>query len=417
MKYKSSSDKNSTEDKSLSLKIAMIGHKRIPSREGGIEIVVEELATRLVRSGHSVHAYNRKGHHIAGKSFDNRRLERSYNNRFSYKGVEVLAIPTLESQRFNALIYSVLATIHAVFGHYDCIHYHAEGPCAMLWLPHLLGIRTVVTIHGLDWQRAKWNGLATKYLKLGEKIAVKYADEIIVLSKNVQRYFIDSYNRKTSFIPNGIEKPEIKELNIIGEKWKLEKEDYILFLGRIVPEKGLQYLITAYKNVNTNKRLVIAGGSSHSDNFIKEIKKIASNDNRVIFTDFVQGEELEELYSNAYLYVLPSDLEGMPISLLEAMSYGNCCVVSDIPECTEVVEDKAVIFNKSNTKDLQDKLNWLIQNPQIVKQYKETARDFICNKYDWDSVVEKTGKMYKGKRNESSDAFKTINSKVSEIQN
>ncbi|MEQ8199265.1 MAG: glycosyltransferase family 4 protein, partial [Clostridiaceae bacterium] len=273
--------------------------------------------------------------------------------------------------------------------------YHAEGPCAVLWLPHLFGIHTVATIHGLDWQRAKWGGFATKYLKFGEKIAAQFADEVIVLSRNVQQYFLDTYGRKVSFIPNGVEKPEIKRNKVIYEKWGLKKDEYILFLGRIVPEKGLQYLIDAYKGVDTLKKLVVAGGSSHTDDYMADIKRKASEDNRVIFTNFVQGEELEELYSNAYLYVLPSDLEGMPISLLEAMSYGNCCVVSDIPECTEVVENKAVIFRKSDVSDLKDKLEWLIQNPDTVYEYKRAASEFICSKYDWDATVEKTAKLYK----------------------
>lgn len=378
--------------KNTGLKIAMIGHKRIPSREGGIEIVVEELSTRLSAAGNIVHDYNRKGHHVSGKSFEG---EYSFGNLKEYKNIKIITIPTFQNRKLNALVYSFLATLRALFGGYDCIHYHAEGPCAILWLPHLFGIRTVATIHGLDWQRAKWGGFATRYLKFGEKIAAKYADEVIVLSRNVQKYFLDTYGRKTSFIPNGIEKPEIKGNDIIYEKWGLRKDEYMLFLGRIVPEKGLQYLIDAYKGVDTLKKLVVAGGSSHTDNYMEDMKRKASEDNRVIFTNFVQGEELEELYSNAYLYILPSDLEGMPISLLEAMSYGNCCVVSDIPECKEVVEDKAVTFRKSDVSDLKDKLEWLIQNPSIVYGYKSAASEYICGKYDWDSTVEKTVKLYK----------------------
>ena len=374
------------------LKIAMIGHKRIPSREGGIEIVVEELSTRLVAAGHTVHVYNRKGHHVSGRGFDEK--VDSFKLK-DYKGIRVFTIPTFQNGKLNALVYSVLATVRALFGKYDCIHYHAEGPCAMLWLPHLFGIRTVATIHGLDWQRAKWGGFATKYLKFGERIAAKYADEVIVLSKNVQQYFKDTYGRNVKFIPNGIVKPVIKGTDMISKKWDLEKDEYILFLGRIVPEKGLQYLIDSYRDVNTLKKLVVAGGSSHTDDYMVDIKRKAAEDGRVIFTNFVQGEELEELYSNAYLYVMPSDLEGMPISLLEAMSYGNCCLVSDIAECTEVVEDKAVTFKKSNSVDLREKLEWMVENSVLVDRYKDTASEFICGKYDWDAVVEKTVRLYR----------------------
>ncbi|MDF2537578.1 MAG: glycosyltransferase family 4 protein [Herbinix sp.] len=374
------------------LKIAMIGHKRIPSREGGVEIVVEELSDRLTASGHEVHAYNRSGHHVSGKKFDSSNTNCSYLKK--YKGIRIITIPTLQNGKWNALIYSVFGTLRAMVGHYNIIHYHAEGPCAMLWLPHLFGIRTVATIHGLDWQRGKWGGFASKYLKFGEKAAAKYADEIIVLSKNIQNYFRNTYGREVSFIPNGIVRPVIKSVDVIWRKWQLQKDEYLLYLARIVPEKGLHYLIEAYRALPITKKLVIAGGSSHTDEYKREIMQKAAGDERIIFTDFIQGEELEELYSNAYLYILPSDLEGMPISLLEAMSYGNCCVVSDIPECLEVVEDMAVSFTKGDVTDLTKKLTWLMDNPDIVNAYKEKASDFICHKYDWDMVVRNTVELY-----------------------
>ncbi len=221
---------------------------------------------------------------------------------------------------------------------------------------------------------------------------MKHADEIIVLSQGVQDYFLDKYGRKTVFIPNGVSRPEIKECQEIKNKFGLEKDGYILFLGRIVQEKGLRYLVDAYKELNTDKKLVIAGGSSDTDEFIAELKEMAGEN--VVFTGFVAGRMREELYSNAYIYTLPSDLEGMPLSLLEAMSYGNCCVVSDISECTEVVEDKAVVFKKSNVEDLRKKLQVLCNDAEAVKEYKRGAADFICKKYSWDDVAKKTVGLY-----------------------
>lgn len=373
------------------LNIAMIGHKRIPSREGGVEVVVEELSTRLVRLGNKVTVYNRGGHHVSGKKFDNNSNKQELKE---YKGIRIVTVPTIDRKGFAALTSSFFATIKALFGHYDCIHYHAEGPSMMLIIPHIFGIKTVVTIHGLDWYRSKWSGFAVKYLKIGEKVAAKYANEVIVLSKNVQQYFKDTYNRDTVFIPNGIEKPEILPVKIIKEQWNLDKDNYILFLGRIVPEKGLNYLVNAFKNVVTDKKLVIAGGASDTDEYMNELKLSANTDRRVIFTGFVQGQALQELYSNAYFYSLPSDLEGMPLSLLEAMSYGNCCLVSDIPECTEVVENKGVIFKSSNIEDLRTKLQMLCDKPEIVENFKSTAVDFICKKYNWNDIVNKTLKLY-----------------------
>lgn len=369
------------------LSIAMFGQKRIPSREGGVEIVVEELSTRMVSLGHSVTCYNRKGHHVSGKNFDIKRTD-------SYKGVTLKTTFTIDKKGLAAMSASVSAAFKTAFGRYDVVHIHAEGPAFMCWLPKLFGKKVIVTVHGLDHQRAKWGKFASAYIMAGEKNAVKFADEIIVLSKNVQNYFRETYNRDTLFIPNGVSKPITVEAKEITDKFGLHKDEYILFLGRIVPEKGIKYLIEAFKNVKTDKKLVIAGGSSDTDSFMKELKELAKGDDRIIFIGFIQGRLLEELYSNAYVYTLPSDLEGMPLSLLEAMSYGNCCLVSDIDECAEVVENKAVVFKKSNIADLKDKLQMLCDDNDLVKNYKANASDFICSKYSWNDVVEQTISIY-----------------------
>ena len=370
------------------LNIAMLGHKRIPSREGGIEIVVEELSTRMVKLGHQVTCYNRNGHHVSGAEFDGSHLS-------EYKGVQLKPVWTIDKKGLAAMTASLSGAIKAAFGKYDVVHFHAEGPCAMLWIPKLFGKRCIATIHGIDWQRAKWSGFASKYIKFGEKVAVKHADEIIVLSEGVQKYFKDTDGRETVFIPNGVNRPEIREAKLIKEKFGLDKDSYVLFLGRIVPEKGISYLIEAFKQIKTDKKLVIAGGSSDTEAFMRELKELAKGDDRIVFTGFVQGELLEELYSNSYVYCFPSDLEGMPLSLLEAMSYGNCCVVSDIAECAEVIEDKAVVFRKSNVAQLKEKLQELCERLEKVQQYKETAADFICQKYSWDDVVDRTIELYR----------------------
>lgn len=369
--------------------IAMIGHKRIPSREGGVEIVVDEISTRLVQKGYHVDAYNRSGYHVSGKQFDEKRGK-------IYNGIRLLTIPTFKSSSLNAIVYSFLATFRALFGGYGVIHYHAEGPCVMLGIPKLFGKRVVATIHGLDWQRAKWGNLAAKVLKYGEKQAALKADEVIVLSKNVQEYFRETYHRETLFIPNGIERPVKRECKEITEKYGLQGNDYILFLARLVPEKGVHYLVEAYKQLNTDKKLVIAGGNSHAEEYIQKIHEAVDGNANIIMTGFVQGNLLEELYSNAYVFVLPSDIEGMALGLLEAMSYDNCCIVSDIPENTEVVAEYAVTFEKGNVNDLKDKLNHLINDTKQVHQYKEKAGEYICNKYSWDDVVAKTIQVYAG---------------------
>ena len=372
------------------ISVAMFGQKRL-TREGGIEIVVKELCSRMVQSGIKVTCYNRSGHHVSGAEYDD--LDANNNKEICQKYV-----PTIEKKGLAAVSSSFFAAIYSAFGKYDVVHIHAEGPAFFSWIPKILGKKVIVTVHGIDWQREKWkSGFGSKFIRQGEKNAVKYADEIIVLSQGVQRYFEENYGRKTIFIPNGVNRPQVRHAEIINKEFGLTKDSYILFLGRLVPEKGIKYLIEAFKNVETDKKLVIAGGSSDTDEFANELRELAKDDDRILFTGFVQGEKLDELYSNAYIYTLPSDLEGMPLSLLEAMSYGNCCLVSDIEECASVVEDHALIFHKSNVEDLKNKLQEACDHPDMVKRYQEQAADFICKKYNWDEVVEKTLELYRGK--------------------
>lgn len=373
-------DKAAKKDKAQ--RIAMIGHKRIPSREGGVEIVVKELSVRMAERGNEVYAYNRK-----------RKGEPILTD---YQGVHLIETGSVNKKGLEAFLYSVNATWRALFGNYDVIHYHAEGPCAMIWLPHLLGIPTVATIHGLDWQRAKWGGFASRYIRFGEKIAAKYADRIIVLSRNVQEYFGDTYRRRTDYIANGIDEMQYREANLIKEKFGVGQGDYFLFLGRIVPEKGVHYLIEAFRQVETDKKLIIAGASGQTDEYFEEIQDLMKKDSRVMLAGFVQGELLEELYSNCFLYTLPSDVEGMAISLLEAMSFGCNCLVSDIKENVEVVGDYAYTFRAGDTENLVTKLRDLLENESVINQIerKRMIKAYVTSRYSWNTAVDKTLQLY-----------------------
>lgn len=369
--------------KNKKFKAAMIGHKRIPTREGGVEIVVEELALRMVKRGIAVDVYNRKD-----------KFGKENKQPKNYSGIRIIRIPTFRASALNAFVYSVLASIRALFGGYDCIHYHAEGPCAMLWLPKLFGKRVVATIHGLDWQRAKWGGFSTWYLKQGEKIAAKFADELIVLSKNNQKYFMDNYRRETRFIPNGMAPKDRKfPPMLIKEKFGLEKNEYILFLARIVPEKGLHYLIEAFGNIDTEKKLVIAGGLTPGNEYVEKIKAMAAKDSRIILADFVQGQLLDELFDNCLVYVLPSDIEGMAMSLLECISYGSPCLVSDIPENIEVVGDYMPSFKHGDKKSLEAELRKIVDSNGIGLNNNDNYRR-ILQKYDWEDIVDRTVGLY-----------------------
>ncbi len=360
------------------MNVAMYGHKQIPSRSGGVEIVVEQLSCHLARRGHSVICYNRGG-----------------RKREVFRGVTILPAWSLPCKGLAAVTASFSAALRSAFSDAEVVHIHAEGPAFFCWIPKLLGKRVVVTIHGLDWQREKWQGsFAASYILAGERMAARYADAVIVLSKHMQAYFQDTYGRITHYIPNGVSKPEPAAADQISKHWGLEKDGYLLFLGRLVPEKGVHTLIGAFREVRTDKKLVIAGASSDTRDYVSQLKAMAQGDERILFTGFVEGRVLAELYSNAYLYILPSTVEGMPLSLLEAMSYGNCCLVSDIPECVEVADNHAVSFARGDLADLRDKLQVLCTDPVQVSTYRQGAKKQICSQYCWETMAERTLRIY-----------------------
>ena len=371
------------------MRIAMIGHKRYGSREGGVEVVVTELARRMAELGHEVTCYDRSGVDVmTGDAADVR--ERIVD------GVRIVPVKTIDKKGLAALSSSYFATKAAIKDRPDVIHYHAEGPCVPLPLAKRAGIRTVATIHGLDWQRAKWGKLASTYIKMGEKTAATKADGLIVLSKSAQDYFQQTYGRKASFIPNAITPKTLRVAKAINEKWNLDTDSYVLYLGRLVPEKRPELLIEAFKALDTDKKLVIAGGGSDTSDFECLLHDLAKDDERIIFTGFVSGEPLEELYSNCFAYVLPSDVEGMPMSLLEAMAYGCCCVTSDIPECADVLAGNGLTFEKGSVDSLRSALEGLFADSSRAESCGSAAKAHVEKTYDWDSVVERTLAIYKG---------------------
>jgi len=266
----------------------------------------------------------------------------------------------------------------------------------MVPLAKLFRLRVVASLHGIDSQRDKWGGFASRYLELGERMAAKKADVCLVLSRNMKEYIDNRYGANSVLSANGIDCPALHEPQIIREKYGLEKDSYVLSLGRLVPEKGIHFLIDAFMQCKTDKKLVIAGGGEPKREYDSQLQQRAKGDSRILFTGHVRGQELQELYSSAYLFAMPSLLEGMSNSLLEAMSYGSCCLVSDIPENTEVVRQNAVLFRKGDWKDLREKLQALLDDPESVHCFREKAGAYILERYNWDAVVEQLLRIYSG---------------------
>ena len=374
--------------KKTSKRVAMIGHKFIPSRDGGVEVVVSNLAPHLAEIGYDVTCYNR-----TNKQF--KKLRKNGKLMREYRGVHLVWTPTVDRRGLAAMTSSVIATVMASFRRFDLVHFHTEGPCVLCWLPRLLGKKVVVTVHGLDHMRQKWGIFASAYIMQGEKAAVRHANSIIVLSKGVQTYFLEKYGRDTVLIPNGIDPAEIQPACEITKQFGLVSREYILFLGRLVPEKGIHYLIKAYQKLSTDKKLVIVGGTSDTDDYVRQLYAMAGDTSSIIFTGFQEGVVAEELYSNAYLYVLPSDLEGMPLTLLEAMNYGCCCVTSDISECADVMDGCGVTFPHGNVEALRETLQDLCDHPDKAEANRSEARRVVSSKYTWQEVTAKTDELYR----------------------
>lgn len=364
------------------LRVAMVGQKTILSRKGGVEVVVKELSERMVKKGIMVTCYNRR--------------EKGEKHPKEYNGIKMKYAWTIRAKGLAALTSSFFATIMILFSKNDVVHYHAEGPCAWMWIIKFFSKKRIVaTIHGLDWQRAKWGKMAAKWIMHGEKMAAKYADEIIVLSRGTQKYFKEKYNREAHFIPNGVSLPETKRANRIKKKWGLLKGDYILYLGRIVPEKGVHYLIEAFNEVDLGVKLVIAGDTSDTDDYHEQIKKRAHNNKNIIFTGFVEGEILAELYSNTYVYILPSDVEGMPLSLLEALSYGCFCITSDIEECKSILPVGHLTFRAGDAASLKQALCGMKR--EIDSYDSRKTVQYVIQEYDWGKITSRTCDLYSRK--------------------
>jgi len=361
------------------LRIYHIGTRGIPTTQGGIERHIEEIATRQ-----------------AG-SLDITVYARSYYvpPMKEYKGVRIRRMPTLKTKHLDTWIYALQSTFDVLFRRRGVVHYHALGPSIFAWMPRLFGHKTVVTVHGLDWQRAKWNRFARFYLKACESFSARFPNRTIVVSKVLADYYRRKFGKQVAAIPNGIEEPVMREPAEIRERWGLEKDGYVFFIARLTPEKGAHHLIRAYRELDTDKKLVIAGEGLHSDRYVDELNELAQGDDRIVFTGFVSGSTLDELFGNCYLYCQPSEIEGLSIALLEAMSYGCCVLSSDIPENLELVEGVGFQFETQNVPSLHEKLRALLLRPEKVKAAGDVARKRALTEYSWGSVAEATEKVYR----------------------
>jgi glycosyltransferase involved in cell wall biosynthesis len=363
-----------------SVRVAFIGGRGVVSKYSGIESYYEQAGHELARLGHEVTVYCR--------SYFTPPMD-------THNGMRVRRLPTIRSKHLETVIHTLLSTAHAMTSDYDVVHYHCLGPALFSFLPRLAGKKTVVTVQGLDWQRGKWGRIASRILRWGEAAAVASPDATMVVSRTLQQHYRQQYKRDTIYVPNGATvAPRRLPRKLI--EWDLLADNYVLFLGRFSPEKNCHLLINAFENLHTGMKLVLAGGSSggssHSDSYAKSLRGHESD--KIRFLPWVSGSDLEELLSNAALFVLPSELEGLSLALLDAMAAGVCVLTSDIPENNEVVDGAGFTFHRGDQADLERTLDLLIHNPELRRQSAARERQRIQGQYLWPEIARSIEKAY-----------------------
>ncbi|HPL95353.1 MAG TPA: glycosyltransferase family 4 protein [bacterium] len=379
------------------IKIAFIGQKGIPVSQGGVETHVEELSVRLAKIGHDVIVYTRTPW-----------VPKEYKK---YEQVHLISLPSLKTKNLDAITHSFLAVFHAIFKEkVDIIHFQGVGPSLLSWLPKILSRKTkvVATVHSADWEHQKWSFFAKNMLKLGARFACLFADDAIAVSRSLQNFCLANYRGAATYIPNGVSIPE--KNNAQSEKilkaFNLEKNKYLLVVSRLVKHKGIHYLIEAFKDIKSNKKfaaykLVIVGSTAFTEDYQKFLLTLTRGRSDIVFTGVQTGANLDVLFRHSYLYVQPSESEGLSIAILEAMSYGKSILVSNIPENFELIsgntETGAVGFDfeNKNVIDLTKKIIHLLNEPRLVHQVGLKAKNYVRLYYNWEEITYRTEKIYR----------------------
>ncbi len=377
----------------------MIGQKGYPAHYGGVERHVAEMSQRIVRAGHEVTVYNRAWY---GGKLDT-----------SVDGITIKTIATIRTKHLDAIVHTFLATVHALFSKADVIHYHGVGPSLLSWIPRVFSNTTVITtFHCIDRHHKKWNLFARFMLHLGERAACTFAHETITVSRTLQQYCRNEYVKETTYIPNGVPvQDETTPNDDLVEPFGLEKDKYILMVSRLVAHKGAHILIESFQKLKQENflnarmqdmKLAIVGGSAYTDDYIKSLHLLASKSNNIVFTDYQSGKALEALFKHASFVVHPSMNEGLPITVLEAMSYGKPTLVSSIPEHLEIVKDPSMHFIENNVDSLAEKMGTMMQMSETEKaNIGDANKIHVAKEYNWDEIVDAIVEVYETVQNSS----------------
>ncbi len=383
------------------MEIAVIGAKGLPPKQGGIEHYCAEVYPRMVEIGHSVDLYARSSY-LGMSSFE----------KHIFEGVQVISLPCPGSRGFDALLSSALGAVVANSTPYDIVHFHALGPSLFTWLPRIASkAKVIVTCQGLDWQRDKWGKFSSRLIHLGEHAAVRYAHKIIVVSKELQSYFQETYSRETIYIPNGPAGYAASDPHFTyGTSLDLEQGKYIVYLGRLVPEKCPELLIQAFQKLQPQGwKLVLVGGHSDTPSYTAALTEIADGNPNITFTGELRGSRLAEIVRGAGLFVLPSNLEGLPLAMLEAMNEGIPVVASDIPPHHQLVSgSRGLLFQAGNVESCVQQLEWAIQNPAEMRTMADRAQKCVRQDYAWERITAETLRVYESLLTLSSASAKRL---------
>lgn len=370
------------------MKIFVTGTRGIPDIPGGVEKHCQKLYPRIVSRGHQVWLSTRIPY-----------LDR---NLRQWKGVDLLPTFAPRIKSLEAIVHTFLSLFKAIYHRPDLVHIHAIGPSILTPLARLMGFAVVITNHGPDYERQKWGYIAKRILRLGEKLGGKWASEVIAISPVISGIIQKRCRRKAHLIFNGVVLPEISKSTGYLKEIGVTPGKYILAVSRLVPEKGLHDLLQAFKTMDAQSNLVIAGGADHETEYSRHLKNEASRDPRIILTGYITGDQLNQVYSHARLFVLPSYHEGLPIALLEAMSYGLTVLASDIPANMHAGLPERFYFRLGDLEDLREKIQSLYESHLSVEE-KQAIQSIIINKYNWDKIADQTIQVYEKARQKQNE--------------
>ena len=358
--------------------LMVLGLRGFPNVPGGVETHAEKLYPIVSGLGYKTTCITRSPYHQVAE----------------WQGVSFLRIWAPKSKFLEAIVHSLLGTFRAAIRRPDVLHIHAVGPALVVPLARLLGLNVVVTHHGPDYDREKWNPLAKAMLRLGERFGMRYSNERIVISPVISDIVEKKHSVKSNIIPNGVTLPNLDRPESDVEKFGLQANNYVLLVSRFVPEKRHLDLIDAFERLNVDGlKLALVGDSDHPDEYDRELKRRAASNPDIVLTGFLGGAELRAVFQHARMFVLPSSHEGLPISLLEALSYGLPCVASDIPANVSVGLESDAYFELGDVDDLSTKMSAQLDEP-LTDSKRSTRRAWVAQTYDWQRIARQTVAVY-----------------------